>query len=397
MQREKTIQVEIDVGSENHWVGIGLSEGEVLEEFEVEHTQRGFKDFFRRVERHRRGLKRPVEVAMEGYNGWARPLDTQIQQRGYRLLNVNNLKLARYKEIFPAPAKNEQIDARKMLELFQLQRSLPLAKDVLQEVGERPTENLQLKRLTRRRRQLVQEKVRLASRLHSDLQAVCPELASLTGALTNLWFLRFLTSRKELRQLSRMHLSSLLKIQGIGLHYAQIIQQWQAQAGFSSDVSWVGPMILSDAGRLLELLAQIDELEQQIVLVAEQSAMARRIHTIPGFGTICSSELAGEIGTLDRFEKEASLALYLGMTVLEKSSGKQQSTQPTRQINRRAKSAMMAAVAQHIRRVPESKVYYDKKRAEGKRHNQAVRALGRHLVRVIWSMLTQERDYEMRA
>ena len=169
-------------------MGIGLSEGEVLEEFEVEHTQRGFKDFFRRVERHRRGLKRPVEVAMEGYNGWARPLDTQIQQRGYRLLNVNNLKLARYKEIFPAPAKNEQIDARKMLELFQLQRSLPLAKDVLQEVGERPTENLQLKRLTRRRRQLVQEKVRLASRLHSDLQAVCPELASLTGALTNLWF-----------------------------------------------------------------------------------------------------------------------------------------------------------------------------------------------------------------
>ena len=96
---------------------------------------------------------------MEGYNGWARPLDTQIQQRGYRLLNVNNLKLARYKEIFPGPAKNEQIDARKMLELFQLQRSLPLAKEVLQEVGERPTENLKLKRLTRRRRQLVQEKV----------------------------------------------------------------------------------------------------------------------------------------------------------------------------------------------------------------------------------------------
>ena len=133
---------------------------------------------------------------MEGYNGWARPLDTQIQQRGYRLLNVNNLKLARYKEIFPGPAKNEQIDARKMLELFQLQRSLPLAKEVLQEVGERPTENLKLKRLTRRRRQLVQEKVGLVSRLHSDLQAVCPELASITGALTNLWFLRFLTCRK---------------------------------------------------------------------------------------------------------------------------------------------------------------------------------------------------------
>ena len=79
--------------------------------------------------------------------------------------------------------------------------------------------------------------------------------------------------------------------------------------------------------RLLELLVQIDQLEQQIVPVARQSAMARRIDTIPGFGTICSSELAGEIGTLVRFEKEASLALYLGMTVLEKSSGKRPGTQ----------------------------------------------------------------------
>jgi hypothetical protein len=49
-----------------------------------------------------------------------------------------------------------------------------------------------------------------------------------------------------------------------------------------------------------------------------------------------------------------------------------------------------------IRCVPESKVYYEKKRAEGKSHNQAVRALGRHLVRVIWSMLKNGRDYELR-
>jgi len=62
----------------------------------------------------------------------------------------------------------------------------------------------------------------------------------------------------------------------------------------------------------------------------------------------------------------------------------------------RAKAAMMTAVARHIDHVPESKEYYDKKRAEGKRHNQAVRALGRHLVRVMWSMIRQERDYEIR-
>lgn len=46
---------------------------------------------------------------MEGYNGHARPLDRQIQACGYRLFNVNNLKLARYQEIFPAPAKTDAI------------------------------------------------------------------------------------------------------------------------------------------------------------------------------------------------------------------------------------------------------------------------------------------------
>ncbi|MDN5939684.1 MAG: hypothetical protein L0H83_13620 [Salinisphaera sp.] len=46
--------------------------------------------------------------------------------------------------------------------------------------------------------------------------------------------------------------------------------------------------------------------------------------------------------------------------------------------------------------VPESRGYYDRKRAQGKTHNQAVRALGRHLVRVIWQMLANERDYEKR-
>jgi hypothetical protein len=45
--------------------------------------------------------------------------------------------------------------------------------------------------------------------------------------------------------------------------------------------------------------------------------------------------------------------------------------------------------------VPESRAYYDKKRAQGKSHNQAIRALGRHLSRVIWSMLKHDRDYSI--
>ncbi|WP_292428928.1 transposase [Methylobacter sp.] len=55
-----------------------------------------------------------MSIAMEGYNGYARPLDQMIRVRNYRLFNINNLKLARFKEIFPGAAKTDALDARKI-------------------------------------------------------------------------------------------------------------------------------------------------------------------------------------------------------------------------------------------------------------------------------------------
>ena len=40
--------------------------------------------------------------------------------------------------------------------------------------------------------------------------------------------------------------------------------------------------------------------------------------------------------------------------------------------------------------------YAQELRAEGKKHNQAIRALGRHLCRVIYKLLKEERVYEIR-
>ena len=155
-------------------------------------------------------------------------------------------------------------------------------------------------------------------------------------------------------------------------------------------------MIIRDANRTLELLREISRLEKTIDGIALESEIARRLKTIEGFGEVCSAEIAGEIGTISRFPNEGSLALYLGMAVLDNSSGTYKGSKQSTHVNRRAKVAMMTAVAHHVRGCDESKKYYDKKRAEGKKHNQAVRSLGRHMVRVIWSMLKNGRDYEMR-
>jgi transposase len=387
------LRVGVDVGSQCHSVAVGLTDGSLLEEFEIPHTAAGFGDFFARIEGHATRHPYPIAVAMEGYNGHVRPLDSLVKARGWRLFNVNNLKLARFKEIFPAAAKSDRIDSAKTLELFQLRDHLPMAGDVLQEVMTTPEENDILKRLSRRRRRLVNERGRVINSLQADLQAVAPGLLQITRDVGNLWFLNFLTCRKGLLKLARLRRASLLKVPGIGTTYADAIQDWQGRAFFGHDAGLVGDMIQQDAARILELKQQIKALEDQMAGIAESSSIARQLASIPGYGAICSAELAGEIGTIERFRCEASLALYLGMATLDNSSGKYRGSKAPKHVNARAKAAMMTAVDHHRKRVPQSQRYYEKKRAEGKRHNQAIRALGRHLCRVIFKMLSQERPY----
>ncbi|MFZ5594907.1 MAG: transposase [Pseudomonadota bacterium] len=127
-----------------------------------------------------------------------------------------------------------------------------------------------------------------------------------------------------------------------------------------------------------------------------QSPLAQLIDSIPGYGLVCAAELAGELGTIDRFASEASLAVYVGMASLDNSSGTQRGSKSPKHVNTRAKAAMMVGVDRHRKMIPESRRFYEKKRAQGKTHNQAIRALGRHRCRVMFRMLKQGRPYEVR-
>src|SRR5580692_1759846 len=179
MLTQTEIRVCMDIGSHQHRVLIGLANGDILEEFDLPHTPSAIKQFFHKTETYQNKYSAQIVFAMEGYNGHARPIDKFALMRGYRLLNVNNNKLAKFKEIFPGPAKSDEIDTRKIFELLTLHEHLPMAKKVLNEVVPIPEVNEKLKRLTRRRQSLVQEKVRASNRLHSDLNAVAPSLSAI--------------------------------------------------------------------------------------------------------------------------------------------------------------------------------------------------------------------------
>ena len=392
----KRLHVGIDVGSLNHSVAISDGKGRIVREFEIPHTQKGFDHFFAILDKESKQRDAAVSIAMEGYNGWARPLDGLILKHGYRLYNVNNVKLARFKEIFPGAAKTDAIDARKIVELFSLQKHLPVAKKVLQEIQASDNSNVQLKKLTRRRKQLVEERMVITSRMGADLQAEAPDLKALPSSIDDLWFLRFMTLRQDIRLLAKVHQSTLEKIPRIRKKQIEKITVWQAGAKFTDAIAYVTEMFYDDALRILELKQKIKDIEKQIDSLIPSSKIASTLITIPGFATVSAGTLAGEISTLSRFENEGSLALYLGMTNLDNSSGKQKGSKRNMATNRHAKKAMINAVMQHSRNAKESNIYLKKKLSQGKRYQQAIRSLGRHLVRVIWSMIEQGRKYEIR-
>ena len=390
------LEIGIDVGSLNHAIAISDGAGNIIKEFEIKHSQKGFDKFFETVDREASKRDATISVAMEGYNGWARPFDTQILAKGYRLYNVNNVKLARFKEIFPASAKTDSIDARKIVELFSLRKHLPIAKDTLQEIKASDKNNEKLKKLTRRRKQLVAQRVAIANRFASDLQAVAPDLKAITKSTDNLWFLRFITLKEDIRDLKRVSTIKIEKIKYLSSKNLEIIKQWQKEATFSEATEYVASMIYDDALALLGLKAKTDELKKEIAILNESSDIAKVIQTIPGFATITAGELAGEIGTISRFQSEASLALYLGMTNLDNSSGKYVGTKRSISTNRHAKMAMITATMKHAQHAEQSKQYLEKKISEGKKYQQAIRSLGRNLVRVIWKLIKEDRIYEIR-
>lgn len=235
--------------------------------------------------------------------------------------------------------------------------------------------------------------MRTSQRVQAELQATAPGLLDITGQADNLWFLGFLTCKADLRWLKTVRQSTLLKLPGVGVAYAAKIAQWQRSAVFASSVAWAGPMIQMDARRMLELREAIAALDVQIEQLVEQSPLVQHLLSMPGFGPVCAAELAAEVGNIDRFTDEASFAVYLGVAPLDQSSGKRFGAKLPRQINPYARDALLIAVVHHMGQVPQSRAFYNRKREQGKTHLQALRALARHLARVLFSMLRHNRDY----
>ena len=116
--------------------------------------------------------------------------------------------------------------------------------------------------------------------------------------------------------------------------------------------------------------------------------------SLPGVGTRTGARMLAEIGDISRFANGSRLASYAGLAPVTRQSGSSIRGQTrSRRGNHRLKNAMYLSAFASLRD-PVSRAFYDRKRAEGKRHNAAVICLARRRCDVILAMLRSRTPYQ---
>ena len=156
-------------------------------------------------------------------------------------------------------------------------------------------------------------------------------------------------------------------------------------------------------GRIVgELLADLDRIQTQRTRLAAQIEEAFLAHplgqvlvTLCGFGPRTGARTLAEIGDPTRFANGSRLASYAGLSPTDWRSGSSiKGAFQHRGGNHRLKNAMFLAAFFATQHDPDARAYYQRKRAEGKKHNAAVICVARRRCNLIHAMLTTATPYD---
>ncbi|MHC2995527.1 MAG: IS110 family transposase [Candidatus Atribacteria bacterium] len=217
------------------------------------------------------------------------------------------------------------------------------------------------------------------------------------GKLKNKKIITILAKYPDFSKYKRIVLKPLLKIKGMGKKQAPLLLKRLNNIEYMPGLTDIyKTIILSYAQRILELQKEIKGIDKKLDEIGNQNKEVNHLKTIPGVATKLASRLIGEIGDINRFPSEKQLAIYCGIACVNNNSGKITKARAVYKANKICKQTLIAMVGGSIPLSPQCKAYYLKKRAEGKSHNHALRCLARQLIKVIYKMLTEERDYIIR-
>jgi len=387
----------IDVGSEFHHITILDEEDNILYNQKISHKLNEFAEsinLFKQIEKRNGGK---ISFALEGKNGYSAPFDRILLDKGFTLYNVDNLKLKRFREAFAGEWRDDERDSLMLSKMLKLKKHIDSKREKVFIKIEKPspiTESLKL--LSRHQQTLIDERVRLTNRLRKKLLEVCPQILEL-GKVKNKKIIAILAKYADFSKYKRITLCSLLKIKGIGKKGVPFLLKRLNNIEYMPGLTDIyKTIILSYAQRILELREEIKDIDKSLDEIGKKNKEVNHLKTIPGVATKLASRLIGEIGDIHHFPSEKQLAIYCGVACVNNDSGKVTKAKAVYKANKICKQTLITMAGCSIRSIHQCKTYYLKKRTEGKSHNHTLRCLARQLIKVIYKMLTEDREYIVR-
>lgn len=145
--------------------------------------------------------------------------------------------------------------------------------------------------------------------------------------------------------------------------------------------------------RLQMISSQTKEIDDELEKLSLKNY--NYLTTCPGCGIVTASKLIAYVKDVNRFESEKQLAKYAGIAPKKNESGKTKrdvsSVRGHSNLRRAIKTIALAQIGR--RGNQKGKEYFEKKIKEGKNKRQALKCLMRQNVKIIFSMMKQERAY----
>jgi transposase len=261
----------------------------------------------------------------------------------------------------------------------------------------------ELKQLTRDQDSLVQMQTRLVNQLTACLKAYYPVALDLFGKLQQRSSLLFLQSYPTLQAVQaatveqitdRLRQARYPNPKAKANEIVQLVHQPQLVAD-AVTTRTKSRLLLALVAQLLPGLPQIAAYEKEIETLFLTHPDHQIFESLPRAGKRLAPRLLAEIGDdRHRYRDAASLQALAGTSPVQFASGKYAKVHRRLGCIKPLRNALQQFAWQTTRSEPWALDYYQRKRAEGKSHTVAVRALANLWARIIFAMWYHHTTYE---
>jgi transposase len=380
----------MDVAKAIHWACAIDDAGRTLLDRAVENTPEGIASFAADL----RTLGGEPVIGLDVVGSFAHFLGASLLAEGFRLVHAPGIAVNRAGQGFAGgERKSDPRDARTIADLVRTRDLRPILPD------DETVTAIRLK--VGRRRDLIEEQTRRLNRLRGLLSSVHPRLESdldvtCKGPLVLLT--RYVTPA-EIRQAGKRrimaHLAKTPHVQRAEALADHALAAARAQTLAVPGETAMAELVREMATEALETRTKIARLDRDLAALLAVHPDGTLIQSLPGMGAVLAAEFIACVGDIRRFPSADALASAAGLAPVIRQSGRKAGWRRTYGGDKALKRVFyQGAFCAVCRKDPLSKAFYDRKRREGKHHTQALIALARRRVTVLWTMIQRRQTYD---